>query len=118
VSVTIKEETKKAFEWFINVVRGRKDVKSRVAVLANPDNLESMSILSGSQAEFVQDAEWLAEEEECYDPMAKYAVKMMRVSPSIGGKGREQTIQFVGALNEASMLKKMGITLRGEDKEK
>jgi len=112
------EKAMQKFERFINLVRGRKDVKGRVAVLANPEKLESMSILTRWQAEFVQDAEWLAEEQDCYEPMAKYANKMMLVSPSVGGEGREQAIRFVGALSETKLLGKLGINVRGEEKEK
>lgn len=113
----LTENVKTAFEWFINVVRGRKDVKGRVAVLANPDNWKSMSILSGSQAEFVQDAHWLAKNAKCYRPMQEYAQEMLEVSPSIGGQGREQAIRFVGALSESKFLTKLGVNVRGEDKE-
>jgi len=114
----ISKEAMEKLERFINLVRGRKDVKGRVAVLANPEKLESMSILTRGQAEFVQDAEWLAEEEKCYKPMENYANKMMLVSPSVGGEGREQAIRFVGALSETKLLSKLGINVRGEEKEK
>jgi len=112
----IEEKTKNAFEWFINVVRGRKDVKSRIAVLANPDNWKSMSNLTPSQAEFVQDAFWLAKEEDCYKPLEAYAQEQMEVSPSKGGLGREQAIRFVGALSESKILSKLGI-IKGEEKQ-
>lgn len=114
----LEDKTKEAFEWFINVVRGRKDVKSRIAVLANPDNWKSMSILSGGQAEFVSDSHWLFKNEECYEPMKDYAQEMLEVSPSVGGQGREQAIRFVGALSESKFLSKLGINVKGEDKEK
>ena len=114
----LPEEIKKAFEWFISTVKGRKDVKSRVAVLASPDNVKSMSILTTGQAEFVQDAFWLTKQEPCYQPMQDYAQEMMEVSPSRGGLGREQTIRFVGALSESKIWSKLGLTVKGEEKEK
>ena len=113
----ISEEIKQAFEWFISTVKGRKDVKSRVAVLASPDNVKSMSILTTGQAEFVQDAFWLAKQEPCYTPLRDYAEEMMQVSPSKGGLGREQTIRFVGALSESKILSKLGVTIGKEGRE-
>lgn len=106
------------FEKFLNVVRGRKDVRSRVAVLANPDNYKTMSVLTKSEAEFVADAFWLANQEECYEPLRDYAQEKMEVSPSVGGQGREQSIRFVGALSESKLASKLGLTLKGEEKEK
>ena len=106
------------FEKFLNVVRGKKDIKSRVAVLANPDNWKSMSNLTVGQTEFVQDAFWLAKEEECYEPLEHYAQEMMEVSPSKAGLGREQSIRLMGALSESKLASKLGLTLKGEEKEK
>ena len=115
--MSVSEEAKKKFEWFFNLIRGRRDIKSRVAVLANPDNYKTMSILTTGQAEFVQDAFWLAKNESCYQPLKDYAQEMMEVSPSIGGQGREQSIRLMGALSESKFLSKLGIDLRGEAKE-
>jgi len=113
----ISEPIKKAWEWFINVARGRRDIKSRVAVLANPENWKSMSNLTPSQAEFVQDAFWLHKTDSVYEPLKNYAEEMMQVSPSKGGLGREQTIRLMGALSESKFLSKLGINVKGEDKE-
>jgi len=117
IAEIIPEAIKEAWEWFINVGRGRRDIKSRVAVLANPENWKSMSNLTPSQAEFVQDACWLAKQEDCYKPMEEYAQEGMEVSPSKGGLGREQTIRLMGALSESKFLSKLGINVKGEDKE-
>ncbi len=104
------------FEKFLNLVRGRKDVKSQAEVLANPENKKSMSILSPSQVEFCQDSYWLAKDEECFEPMRDYADEMMEFSPSKMGQGREQTIRFVGALSESKLLKQLGVHIKGEEK--
>ena len=102
----------------MNTVRGKRDIKSRVAVLANPENWKSMSNLTPSQAEFVQDAFWLAKNESCYKPMEDYAQELMEVSPSKGGLGREQSIRLMGALSESKFFSKLGLTVKGEEKEK
>ena len=58
------DENMEKFEWFYNLLKGRKDVKTRVAVLATPDNWKSMSSLTHGQAEFVADAHFLNSVEE------------------------------------------------------
>jgi len=113
-----KNESK--FEWFLNLLKGRKDVKTRVAVLANPDNPKSMSVLTHGQAEFVADAYFLSgvdEWGEIFKGLETLADEIMKVSPSIGGVGREQTIRFMGALSETKLLSKLGVTLSGEQRE-
>jgi len=116
--LSVSDEAKKTWEWFLNTVRGRRDIKSRVAVLASPENYKTMSILTKSEAEFVTDAFWLAKNEECYNPLRDYAQEKMETSPSVGGQGREQTIRLMGALSESRILTKLGITTKGEEKEK
>lgn len=106
----------KIFEWFYNLIKGRKDVKSRVAVIANPENPQSMSILTKSQAEFVQNSFWLAEEwPDIYGPMKDYAIQLLKTAPSIGGKRVEQVIGFMGAIGGAEVLKKLRtLEMKGE----
>lgn len=111
-------KAQKKFEWFYNLIKGRKDVKSRVAVLANPDNPQSMSILTKSQAEFVQDAFWLESQEKCYRPLKDYAEQLLVTAPSIKGQRVEQVIRFVGAMNEPKILSKLGIPTEGKESKK
>jgi len=116
---TIKEEFKEKFKWIVDLAKGRKDIKSRVAVLANPDNLKTMSILKRNEADFVVDAFWLAKTWGFFDPMRDYAKEKLEVNISIEGQGREQAIRFVGALSETKLLQKLGVSVeRGETKEK
>ena len=106
----------------VEAYTGKKDVKSRVMVLANPDNPKSMSILTRSQAQFVASAYFASSNEtwgQMFNPMVKYAVELMATSPSVEGEGREQVIRFIGALSESKFLGKLGLTMqKGEVKEK
>ena len=106
----------------IEAVTGKKDVKSRISVLANPENPKSMSILTSNQCEFVATAFFASSNEtwgEMFKPLEKYASEVMAVSPSKKGEGREQAIRFIGALNESKILGKLGYTVqKGEVKEK
>lgn len=104
---------------FIDRLKGRKDVKSRVAVLASPDNWKSMSVLTHGQVEFVADAFYLSGVDAwggLFDGLRELADEIMETSPSVGGIGREQSIRLVGALSESKILSKMGITMSGEPK--
>ena len=91
---------------------GRKPIGQKVAILANPDNPKSMSILSRGQARFVSIAYYLASHEEwggLFDCLKVRADEMMATSPSVNGMGRQQVIEFVGALGGQDILKKMAI---------
>lgn len=106
------------FERFINIVKGRKDAKTQVEVLSNPENYKTMSVLTQGQVEFVQDAFWLCKvEPKVYKDLMLYAQEMMEASPSKGGTGREQAIRYVGALSESKALQKLGIITGGDKKE-
>lgn len=115
-----KEDQMEKFFKFIDRLRGRRDVKTRVQVIADPDNLKSMSVLSHGEAEFVADSYFLSGVEEwggIFEGFEDLANEIMQVSPSKKGLGREQTIRFVGALSATKILSKLGISVGGEEKE-
>ena len=90
---------------------GRKPIGQKVAILANPQNPKSMSILTSGQAKFVALAYFLSGHEEwggLFDATKERAKELMATSPSIEGMGREQVIAFVGALGGERLLKQMG----------
>jgi len=92
---------------------GRKDIKSRVDVLANPQNPKSMSILSPQKVEFCTIAFFMNGVKEwggIFEGLEKFATEIMAFSPSNAGKGREQVISFVGALQEGKMFKGLNLT--------
>jgi len=76
------------FEKFYNLITGRKDVKSRVQVLADPDNPKSMSVLTHGQAEFVVDAYFVSGVEEwgkMFDGLKELADEIIRYLLALGG---------------------------------
>lgn len=98
------------FKTFVDTVRGHKDVKSRVAVIANPEKLTTMSILSKEEAHFIAVSDFLVESKHwglMFEPMRQFAYSRLEPNISVGGKGREQTIQFVAAINESKALEKL-----------
>lgn len=115
-----KEQIKKLKE-LIDAVKGHKDVKTRIAVLADPDNLDTMSRLTKEQAGFLSVSNWLAERPHwgsMFIGLQEYAQSLREPSIAIGGGGREEAIRFAGALSESKFLSKLGINMRGESKEK
>ena len=104
------------FKEFINTVRGKKDPKSRADVLANPDNLATMSILTQSQVEFCAVADWASHHNRGWGDMWKglkdYAEALKAHSISKGGRGREQVIQYEASLSESKFLKQLGFTVK------
>jgi len=118
--MTKEEDSLERFKQFLNIVKGRKDVKSRVQVLANPENLKTMSILTRSQAEFVAISHWASSVPEwggMFKGLEDYSNLLMETSISVGGEGREQSIRFMGALSESKVLSKLGVNIAGEAKE-
>lgn len=88
-------------------------------VLANPDVLESMSVLNEGAARFVTVAKYDAGVEEwggLFAGLSDYADKLMKVSPSKDhGLGREQVIRFMGAVEESKMMKRLNLSLGGKE---
>lgn len=121
VELTLDEVKRygEALKILIQAFTGRKPIGQKVAVLANPDNPKSMSILTRGQAKFVAMAHYLTGIEEWgghFDGIKEFGLQIMATSPSIEGKGREQVIAFVGALGGEGMLRKLGITLKEGEK--
>lgn len=116
-----KAEALKIMGEAFQALMGRKPIAQKVAILSNPQNPKSMSILTRGQARFVAIAYYLSGHEEwggLFDGMKARANELMATSPSIKGTGREQVIAFIGAMGGEALLKKMGLTLKeGEVKE-
>jgi hypothetical protein len=106
------------FKTWIEAFTGKKDIKSKVDVLASPDNKKSMSVLTRQQTNFVSLSYFLVTPTEwggLFDGMKILSDEMMEVSPSVQGVGREQVIRFVGAISESKMLKSLGLTVSKEE---
>lgn len=106
------------FKEFIDVARGHKDVKTRVEVLANPDNLNTMSVLTKNQARMIANCQYLEGRSwgTMFEGLKEFAESIREPAISISGEGREQAIRFMGALNESKLLSKLGINTQGESK--
>jgi len=93
------------FERFLNIVRGKVDVKSRLMLLLNPDNLKTSTRLTRSEADFIALSFFVADEFPEFKPLASYASEFMAAAISIGGLGREEAIRFTSAISESKLFK-------------
>lgn len=110
-NIVILKELGGAFQALI----GKKPIETKVTILANPKNPLSMSVLSKGQAKFVQLAEFMNGVPEWgghFEGLKEYSDKMLAVSPSIDGLGREQVIRLIGALGETKLLQHLGLNVK------
>lgn len=89
----------------VDLIRGKVDIKSRLMLLANPENIKTSSILSPNQCDFVAGAYFDAKHFDIFEPLRDFAEELAQTLISKHGLGREQQIRFVQALQEAKSLK-------------
>ncbi len=108
------------FKKFLDIIRGKVDVRSRLDAILNPTRMETSSRLSEDQVDFVTSANWFAKTwPQLYTPLKDYADELMPTTISLNGKGREEAIKFVGAIEQSSLYKAMlGSVGDGEGKSK
>jgi hypothetical protein len=100
------------FKTFLDVVKGKVEIGSRLKPLLDPDNLQTTTRLTGEEVDFVSDANWLANQWRVFEPLRDLAREISETKISEGGKGREEAISFMGALTEGKLLK--GLMLGAE----
>lgn len=91
----------------IEAIEGKRGIKERTHVISNPDNPETMSILTKHQAEFVKIAKWAEKNKDwgsMWSGLGRLADLELSINVSIGGKGQENVIRLVGALSETKLL--------------
>ena len=110
------EDKMQRFKTFLDVVRGKVEIGSRLKPLLNPENIQTTTRLSGEQIDFVSDANWLADQWKVFEPLRDLSREICETEISEGGKGRQEAISFMGALTEGKLLK--GLMLGAELPEK
>lgn len=110
VSPEEQEGMFKRFRDFIDAIKGRKDVKTKLEVLTDPKNLHTMSVLTKEEAHYLATCNWLVMQSwgAMFLPMKQFAESVLEPNISVGGRGREDSIKFVAALSEARTASKMG----------
>lgn len=98
-----------------NTIKGKTtDVKSRVRLILDPDNIQTSTRLNSSQVDFVSLSFFLAERFPEFVPLREYAEHFMKTNISLRGGGVENVIRLMGALGETKLLSNLGITKSAE----
>jgi len=97
------------FEKFLNIVRGKVDVKNRLSLLLNPDNPITSTQLSRSEVDFVSTSFFVADEFPVFQPLANFAKQFCLTSISREGWGVDQSIRLNAAISESKLAKALGI---------
>jgi hypothetical protein len=106
------EDKMQRFRAFLDIVKGKVEIGSRLKPLLNPENLQTTTRLDSGEVDFVSDAHWLANQWKVFEPLRDLAHEISETKISEGGKGREEAISFMGALTEGKLLK--GLMLGAE----
>ena len=111
-SEMITEEELNLIRKLLDIFRGKIEIGNRLRPLLNPENLQTTTRLTETEADFVADAHWLANQWKVFEPLRDLANEICETNISEGGKGRQEAINFVSALTEGKLLK--GLTLSAE----
>lgn len=88
------EENLSKFKDFLNVIRGKVDIREKFSFLFQPSNIKTASRLSASQVEFVADAYFLAKWFPEFAPLLDLAKEVAETSVSLKGQRVEEAIKF------------------------
>ena len=111
-SELISDEELNIVRKLLDIFRGKVEIGNRLRPLLNPENLQTTTRLSNSEVDFVADAHWLANQWKVFEPLRDLAQEICETNISEAGKGRQEAINFIGALTEGKLLK--GLTLSAE----
>ncbi len=95
------------FKNFIDIVKGKVEVGSRLKPLLDPENLQTTTRLSQGEVDFVTDAHWLSLQWKVFEPLKQLAIEYCETVISEEGKGRKEAIEWIGALSGGKMLEKL-----------
>ncbi len=98
------EANMQRFKGFLDVVKGKVDIRSRLDAILNPDNPQTSSRLSESEIDFVMDAYWLAKTFPVFKPLKDLADELLLTKISQQGLGRQEAIQFMSAMETSKMI--------------
>ena len=101
-------ESLQKFKEFLDVVRGKEDPKSRVKLMLDPDKIQTSTRLSGSEIDMVTDAYWAWKQwPKAFQPLKDFVDEYCLTKISEGGKGREEAISIVAALEQSKLFKQI-----------
>jgi len=91
------------------VVRGKVDIKNRLMLLLNPDNIKTSTRLTRAEVDFVALSFFVADEFPQFRGLRKFAKEFCECAISTDGLGRDEAIRFTSAVSESKLLQRLGI---------
>lgn len=99
----------KLFELFLNVVRGKVDIKNRLMLLLNPENIKTSTRLTRTEIDFVSLSHFVADEFPEFEGLRKFANLFCECSISREGWGVDSSIRLNSAISESKLMQKLAI---------
>lgn len=114
------EKALELFEKFLNIARGKVDIKYRLRLLLEPDNIRTTTRLTHSQVDFMSLCFFVSDKfkDEGFGGLEDYAREFAQANISLHGLGREEAIQYESAIGESKLLSKLNIFGSQESKGK
>lgn len=88
------EENLGKFKQFLDVIRGKEDIREKFSFLFQPSNIKTASRLTAGQVEFVADAHFVTKHFPEFKPLKDLAIEVAEVSVSHKGQRVEESIRF------------------------
>jgi hypothetical protein len=96
------------FQKLMQIIEGRVDIRRRLDAILNPDNIQTSTRLTHAEVDFVTDAYWLAKTyPDLFTPLKDFADELMLTKISQEGLGRQEAIQFMGAIETSKLFKSL-----------
>lgn len=88
------EENLNKFKQFLDIIRGKVDIREKFSFLFQPSNIKTASRLTVSQAEFVADSYFVSKHFPEFNPLLDLANEVAETAVSIKGQRIEEAIKF------------------------
>jgi len=85
---------------FLDTIKGKSDIKTRLKEILDPDNIQTSSILTKRQVEFVADCYFAGKTFEEFEGLKTFAGDVALTSISKDGKGQINAINLMRATKE------------------
>jgi len=99
------DEKLERFKKFLDILRGKVEIRSRLAPLLEPSKIQTSTRLSANEVEFVTDSYFFAKCWPEFQPLKDFANEFCYTKISHEGLGRLEAIQFVGAVEQTKLFK-------------
>jgi len=106
------------YEQFLNISRGKVDVKNRLMLLLNPDIPKTSTKLTHEQVQFITLCHFVAKSfpEDGFEALEDFATELELASISHEGWGVDSSIRLSSAISESKLMQRLAIFKSEETK--